>query len=55
MMASTDTGVTMTSGAPVAPSHTVGGSTGRRVLRTSAPLPYRFGTAVRYRGTGTTR
>ncbi len=55
MMASTDTGVTMTSGAPVAPSATVGGSPGRQVLRTPAPLPRRFGTAVRYRDTGTTR
>ena len=55
MMASTDTGVTMTSSASVAPSHTLGGNTGRRVLGTSAPLPDRFGAAVRYRGTGTTR
>ena len=45
----------MNSGASVAPSHAFGGGTGHRSLRTTAPLPDRIGTAVRFRGPGTTR
>jgi hypothetical protein len=55
MMASTDTGVTMASGAPVAPSHAVGGGIGARGLRLLRPLVGRIGTADRRRVTGLSR
>ena len=47
MMATTDTGVTMTSGAPVVPSGTIGGGTAARGLRLAWPLPAGFGIADR--------
>ena len=47
MMATTDTGVTMTSGAPVVPSGTSGGGTVARALRLAWPLPAGFGIADR--------
>ena len=47
MMATTDTGVTMTPGAPVVPSGTIGGGTAARALRLAWPLPAGFGIADR--------
>jgi hypothetical protein len=47
MMATTDTGVTMTSGAPVVPSGTSGGGTSARALRLPWLLSAGFGIADR--------
>ncbi len=55
MMASTDTGVTMTSGASVAPSDTIGGGGGYRTPRLPLPLCDRFGVAARRGAPGLTR
>ena len=55
MMASTDTGVTMTSGAPVVPSCTRGGGSGAAALRHPVPPVFRIGVADRRRATGLSR
>jgi hypothetical protein len=55
MMASTDTGVTMTSGASVTLSDTIGGGSGYRALRLPLPLHDRFGVADRRGAPGLTR
>jgi hypothetical protein len=52
MMASTNTGVTVTSGAPVVPPAAIGGFSGSRALR--LPPADRFGVADRGRFTGFT-
>jgi hypothetical protein len=54
-MASTETGVSMTSSAPVMPSHAVGGSIGAGILELHVPRCGPVGSPDRCRASGFTR